>query len=782
MAAPAVKQDDHKLSQIEPPPYQEIDLTQAQDETKLLKTLMSCVKAGQRYRGQYSTNWTDFTRKYTGDFYRNKQRFGFECRPNKYLEKVELQANLLTQEAFKDYVVREDQSNDPDDCKPEVFTRILADIKKVCKYSAKEYKALLMAGMYGPAIFKCFWNRELKNGRGYPDILAIDPRNFLVSPGCTELENAQYAVYMRAVSTDELRRLYPALKDRIKEDPGLSTNDLYGVDVVEHSGYAVSDAQTGAVAYLQELKQREGTGRPGDQAMLHEMWYRDPRWITLNDEKDLWKWISARPGFSNDYFKKCEYQERILDGFPQQVPLYPHGRLLFFLEGVKLEDHPNPYCRLPYFAWKNHIQPHAFWPKGQIELISEPMSNYHVISSSLSANWVFRSMPPWRTDDQTMDDNKFKKVQPNSLIKNKQGTTVEPLAVPAIPVQEGTAILQLRDQEADGVSGVSNLLGGARPQGVFAGSYFTQLQDSAFKVFGTLVKRLSETRLDIGNFMIWMIQSYLTDERVIPYMNDEDQEAAQNQQMTVNQQYVVNNPNSVEIKKHNNLGSGKFLYMCEEGTAQPYNLISRVQQANDMGKLMLAQGYEIPAFSLILQASGLPGWKAVLRQIEQQYQQKLQMGLLQREQQEKLTDQQRLDMLRVEEAKLSAKITAARLQAMSKVQTAGIHADATLKKTAMDNQPTGADIAQDGSASPEEVTQVLQASIARLLQEGVAPQDIQAIISQLTGEAAPPSVAPQPAPDTNLDPATPRIPVDTGTAPPMIPQTAPSPMPGSPVS
>lgn len=772
MPPSAVKQDDHKLSQLELPPYQQIDLTQAQDEDKLLRTLMGCVKAGQRYRGQYSTNWTDFQRKYVGDFYRNKQRFGFECRPNKYLEKVELQANLLTQEPFKDYVVREDQSNDPDDAKPEVFTRIIADNKKVIKYEEKEYKALLMAGIKGPAIFKMFWNRSLKNGRGYADVIPVKPTCFLVNPGCEELLDAQFAIYHRPVDTNELKRLYPAKKDRIKDDPGLSVNDLYGQDVVENSGYAVSDSLTGAVAYLEQLKQAQGTGRPGDQAMLYEFWYRDPRWLTLRNEEDLMKWIAARPGFGNSYFQKCEFEERMLDGFPQQVPLYPHGRLLFFVEGVLLEDHPNPYFRVPFTAWKNHVNPDVFWPKGQVELVNEPMSNYHVVSSSLSANWVFRSMPPWRTDDQTLDDNKFRKIKPNELIKNKQGTIVEPLAVPAIPVQEGTAILGLREKEADGVSGISSLLGGARPEGVFAGSYFNQLQDSAFKVFGNFAKRLSNTRIEVGQFFMWCYQNYLTDERIIPYANEDDQQAL----MTVNTPYVKDSFGPTlgpeNIGKRNNLGVGKFLYMCEEGAGQPYNLVSRTQQANQMGQLMLQQGYEIPAFALMLQASGLPGWKSILRQIQQLFQAKMQMAQTQKLETEKLTDQQRLDMLNVEMAKLSAKIEAARLQAQAKVSGAGISATANLQKSAMDKEPSVEDVVGDQNVPPETVMQLLQHTIGALLSKGVSPNDLQAVMSQMTGGPTPPIT-------TNLDPATPKIPTDTGNAPPMAPEMQPGqPTPG----
>lgn len=426
---------------------------------------------------------------------------------------------------------------------------------------------------------------------------------------------------------------------------------------------------------------------------------------------------------------------------------------------VVLEDHPNPYPWHLYDVWHNNPVWYAFWSKGIIELSSDALSNYHLITSTLSANAIFRNMPPF-IGTAAMDGNRFKKIQPSSYIKINKGEEIAALAVPAVPIQEMKMLLDLREQEADGGSGVSNLLSGYRPPGVFAGSFYNNLQDAAYKPMTRKGQRLTGFRSSIGGKVLWMFQNYVPDYRIIPFTNDEEQQEL----ISINVPHIDStDPNVIRIYKENNIGIGKFLYKIEPGTGLPYNMVSRVQQAMEQAKMMLQYGYEMPALKLMLEANALPGYKKLLRELEGLYQQKMAAQQSQVRQTQVMTAQQRLDSLNSEMAKLDAKIKVAQIQAQASAQTS----------------------AEDPSTSPEETMQIFQSTLARMLQEGISPDEIHGLLSEISGGQGGPTATPvNPGPDgipmnggflqdSNLGPMTPRIPSDIN--PPMPPPAQPGP-------
>ena len=106
--------------------------------------------------------------------------------------------------------------------------------------------------------------------------------------------------------------------------------------------------------------------------------------------------------------------------------------------------------------------------------------------------------------------------------------------------------------------------------------------------------------------------------------------------------------------------------------------------------------------------------------------------------------------------------------------------DTKIKVAQITAQSTSVTSAQDDSTSPEETMQIFQSTLARMVQEGISPQEVHGLLDEVMGGQGAPMGSPiAPGPqgmpmntgqpqDSNIGSMTPRIPEEIN--PPMPPQ------------
>ena len=705
------------------PNYSIPSLEQPQPDEMVVKLVQSSVKAGEADRSKHSGYWEDFRRKFNGEFYQ-KQKRGFECRPNKYKEFVDNQANVLTQTPFHDYCVRLDE--DDQDVMCDIHTRVIADDKRRANYNEKEMRMLQFAGIFGPGLMKVFYDRSLASGKGGTNYLEIDPRYFGVNPGCKSLPDATFCFYKRPAPLSEIKHSYPDKAAKLKGDPAISYENQYGNDIMFRTDSAVSDSITGATAYFNMLKKNSFAANEanvaGEQVYLTEFFFKDPRTIQLNNPDELRQWVYSRPGFGgkNPRFYERAIAEYSRKPFPLVVPLYPHGRIIYTAGDQKLDDIPNPYCENPFKWFPNWSKPDIFWPFGEVELISEPMGNYHLIRSTAAALATMRNMPPWWCSDQTADTTKFKQLGPNELFLIKNGSQIQPFSIPQVLPQDSNNLLELCESEAEKATMLNSIMTGARQTGVYGGRLYDQMFDAALQGIKNVINSMTEFRIQVGAMTLWIDQCYDDQQRILDFMNDSDKaELAK-----INQPSVDMSGQVPQISRENDLGAGVYGYRIEDGTAMPVNKLARFNQANQIATLMIQCQQPVQALKLVLQSSGFPGARRILNEIEASMQ-----GLTQQQQQQQaqaaaqaLLAQQQGQQ--TEAAKLATKIEVAKIGAAA-----------------------GTPSAMAESPDPGDVIESFHAITQRLLAEGIPVQELQSIMASVAQEnpmQTPPSNGMQP--------------------------------------
>lgn len=710
-------------------------LSQPQPEPEVLRLVENSVKAGEAYRSKSSGYWDDFRKKFNGEFYQ-KQKRGFECRVNKYKQLIDRKVTILTQQPSVDYVVRLDGDDQDPMC--EIHGRRIKDVKKRMGYREKEISMLQLGGVFGPSLMKVFYNKMASEGLGDPDFLEIDPRYFGVNPGCKRLIDAKYCFYKRPASISEVKQNYPEKAEQIKADPSISSENAYGQDIMFRTDNAVSDNVTGAVAYYNMLKKNGfisgAENTLGEQAYLTEFFYKDPRCITIHTQESLSEWVMSRPGFGgkNERFYQMAIDRYSKRGFPQVVPLYPHGRIIYTCGKVVLEDIPNPYPDMPYFCFAGWSKPDNFWPFTDVELMSEALGNLHLISSTVAALSTLRNMPPWWCDDNTADVAKFKQLKPNELFLVKPGRKIGAFQIPTTP-SDNMALMENREKDAEEIIGAPSILAGARQTGTYGGRLYDQMFDASMGAMKIPIDGITEFREKVGQRILWIDQCYINDERILDYMSDLEEKDAAGPQVTMLNQPAVDTSGEIpKIKILNDMGAGVYGYRIEEGTGMPVNKIARSNQANEIGKVLMQAGLPSNAVKLMLEYSGFPGWRRLFREMEQAFSQ---MSQTQAQQQKELSDEERrkaLETLEIERAKLGNKVTVAKIGALK-------------------DQP---DVVL-AMGDPDQVVAAFGENAQKLLAVGIPPEEIIGIIQNLAGNGpAPiPMGMPPMADNTELPPS-----------------------------
>lgn len=596
-------------------------ISTTQDPLRLVKLINDCIRESDSHKVKFG--YSSRMEKYD-QLYRNKLYDGadqghlyFESRANYYREWVDGTANILTREPLQDTVLRRDQEPDVS-IAADVFTRIIEYVHYKNDREIKEYDWCIHAGKYGNGIMHCFYNPEADNFQGLPSYEPINPKYIGISPGAKDFDDAVWAFYKRPVSTASLRQAYPDLD--IKPDGDISGASLMNAKESGKFKFFLTDPNNSAfMGFTTGGTKLSGDKKGKNQTWLTTFYYRDPEKIDLADENDLQEWIDNNPGFGSSKNQKVMF-DKLKTQLPMTVKLYPFGRKIQKCNDFVLEDDPNPYPIFPFIDFSAYPDPDEFWAEGTISLIREQVRNIHLISSGLAANADFVNRPPFWTTSKRWDNNQSFGLDPNQIVPLEQGSTIQPLVIPAMAGKGQMDLMQWRINEIENVTGVKRIMFGSMPQsGAPSGVQMDKLQDAGLGAILPMTKRFRNSRKQLGSFIFWMIQNFMTEPRKMLFIN-KSENPPQSQPVQINQ---PGGPNNSFI---NDVMSGDWEYYVDESEGRPFSQAARFQQmeavAQAMEKIAPAESAK-----LMVEASNLPGRSKYLDIIDKRYQMQLEIGI-----------------------------------------------------------------------------------------------------------------------------------------------------------
>lgn len=594
------------------------------DDKKLVQIVDRCVRESELHRNHYAIMTGSYLQDahkckelYDGVLYTRRKKKPHECKADLYAYYVDFNAQLMEQFDWKDYVrwiTEEDgqEMNAEHALDAKSMTMLLKYCLDKASYKEKEEDMLRFAGIFGNGIYK-FQPYE-DSGQCWPGIEVIDTRFIGVSPGASSFQDAVYSYFRRPVPTSELKTSYPDKAKDILPDKEVtfdaekttSFNDLnvsmgLGASWANVVGSAMRDIITGGEKTF-------------EQTNLTELYYKDPEIIKITTGEELTAWIESNPGFGSEYTKsniKDEYLKKMQAG-PIDVKKYPFGRVLVTASNVLLDDYPNPYPFIPFDNTKCYRRPKEFWAKGIIHKIREPIQNLHLVTSGLAANIDNRLRPSYYMSGATgAEVQKLKRVptDSNTLVDLGPGNgKIDAIPVPNIAPPDVTAVAEMRRRDAEMTAGLEGVLAGVNQTGTYSGIQFEKQLEQAMGKVAPRYREVTRTRESVGEKFIWYIQNYLTDNRKIDMLDENEKQIL----MEINRQKAEN----ASIETFADVTKGKYKFHIEAGINRPTTKQERASNVQAAAEIV-GQVDPYLAAKMQLISMDIPGKWEWIREFEQ---------------------------------------------------------------------------------------------------------------------------------------------------------------------
>lgn len=629
-----------------------------EDPVKVVDYIEKCTIESEKNRNRFAImtgSWLQDADKceqlFYGILYTERQKMKYECKPDEYAYYVRFNAQLLTQFDFKEHVKTVDDGetvNPKEQLDAISMSRVLQYCQKRNNTNEKEEDELLFVGIHGNGIEK-FQPSVDEDGRPWPGHETFNPRYFGISPGATSVEDCVWCFYRRPVSVHELKEAYPDQAENIKADPSISIDAQS--PTTDGTGFNVTFSAIGNGAkvlgdFVQDIFSGETRGQ---QAYLTEFYFRDPAVIEIGSEDELKEWINSNAGFGGEQFRNKSFQEYSMklanaleNGEKLTVKKYPFGRRIMTACKLKLEDIPNPYPWFPFIMTKCYRRPKEAWAKGIIHTIREPIQNKQMIMAGCAANTDYRQRSAYfATGSPQLQQIKKIPTGPNELMYlGPQGSKIEAIPVPPIVTQDSITLAENRRRDAEMTSGLESVLGGVNQTGTYSGVQFEKQADLAMGKVAPRYRELTRTRQKRGEWYLWFIQNYMTDERRLEFLT----EAEGQRYMVLNQ--MASDAGAPVIQ--NDVTKGKFHYFIEIGINRPMSKQERSRQTQEAAEIM-APFAPLLAAQMKLEAMDMPGKYELLDKFKKALESKQEQEMRMQQTQMKMAqDKQALEANKIE--------------------------------------------------------------------------------------------------------------------------------------
>lgn len=206
----------------------------------------------------------------------------------------------------------------------EVYSKAFEFVWEKCWMDERTNLAAKDSLIFGQAVYKVYFDPDLENKLGEVRVDLVDPREFVVSPGCEDVWDAAWCGEKRRVPLTWIQQFYP---DKAEE---VEASQDTGDGQIDTSDRPDSKAKDGFIT-------------------VYEIWLRDPEMEEFLEEKSE---LNEETG---EYETKKTKSKR---------PKYPNGRIMTFTgDLVSLGDRPSPFRhgKPPYVIAYNYRSPHSVW-------------------------------------------------------------------------------------------------------------------------------------------------------------------------------------------------------------------------------------------------------------------------------------------------------------------------------------------------------------------------------------------------------------------------------------
>jgi hypothetical protein len=590
------------------------------DKEELCKFIDSCIKDSDSDKSShgYPSDKDTWQKKYRGGMNLYSDRAGnkkpHESRVNYFKKYVDLNTTIMTK--FEpEYILKRIDDDLDGGVGQDLMERILYDVLEKNKTNLMEQRVLTNSGIKGNGLERWVYEPEFLKGLGYPKGSPIDPSQFGINPGALSIEEARYAFWKRPVPTQQLKKQFPEYADKIKADK--SEGGVVNQDNPIKLGNASRFYGTDTGANIIAVGGRNVSVSQGDTTDFTEFYFMDDEEVTLNDESDLFNWIKENPGFygrSQTLLMK-EFNVRNDGNFPKTQKKNPFGRKVYKCNNIILEDAPNPYCRFPFFGFGDSIDPESFWTCGIVETIFDPCNLVHIITSSIGKNVQHRATPPWLGWNINMTDKSVMRMKPNQFISARTpDARLQPLDIPQVAPGDVMHLINYLYSEIESVTSLNSVLSGVRPQGVYTGTQLNMLMDGAMAALKPKFTRFNEFRKQRAMFIVWCCQAYLTEERKISLMNEDEKV----EQHNVNQRTV--NGSALIVTPSTDLAWGEYDMRVEINANQPLSKGEQIKRDEVISQIM-NEVDKVGSVKYLFNSMDVPGKRRLMKHYENAYNQ-----------------------------------------------------------------------------------------------------------------------------------------------------------------
>lgn len=654
---------------------QNVEAPASEDPKVIVSFVEKCIAESNLNRnrfapltGSYLQDADKCDQLYHGHLYSKRQKKEYECKPDSYAYYVDFNALLLMAFDYKEEVRSiddGDKSSQSQALDALSMSRIIQYCNKKNRTPEKEEDMLRFSGIHGNGVDE-FQPYTDEDGRSWPGYDTFHPKYFGISAGATDVDDAFFVYKRIPVPVAELKQAFPDFSEQIKPDPEIS---LDTADSDTSTGFSAIFSGIGQGVRVGSDNMRDGAMQQhaGKNAWLTKLYFRDPTRIKISTEEDLDGWINSNSAFGGkiaklkvreNYLRKMASE--VLNG-GMDVKKYPFGRRISVACKLRLEDVANPYPWFPYSITKCYRKPKEAWAKGVIHKIREPIQNMQMILAGSAANTDYRQRASYVVTGPSTLENKLKKVPmlPNSVTYiGPVGSKLEAVPVPTLGPQDAISLAEIRRRDAEMTGGLESVLGGVNPAGVYSGLQFEKTLEQARGKVKPRYQELSRTRQRRGEWFLWFIQNFMTDERKLEFMT----ETEGNIFMTINKMVMDGN----QVQYENDVTRGKFHYTIDIGLNLPMTVQERMKQAQEAAELMMPFAPAL-ATEMKLRAMDMPGKYEIIQKFKEAVKSK-------EEEQARAMQNQMLmqkEQMDLQKNKMERELDVKEVEAGAKVQEAG---------------------------------------------------------------------------------------------------------------
>jgi len=417
------------------------EYTPTAEERKSLKAMNRMFEAGKKAKEHKIGRWRRNEELYRGDFFKpfNLPKYKSRVVANTIHSTVETIYSILTDRNPKtDIMPKREEQVDQARIAQEAVESEMDKFKFARAVSAMKKDGLI----YGNGFIKIMYDQE----EGHVNYLTPDPYTVFIDPLATNLQESSCVVFATPTYVKDIANQYPNGK-YVKSEGELNE---YKSFVKHNNKFAESKDYKTELREESPAYRGDDTGDQiykGGQALLKEAWY-----------------------YEDDVLYICTWAGKVM-----------------------LQKVESPYPFIPLVSFKNYMDSHSFWGKGEPEVIETLSVGTSILLSQGLDNMIYHGNPAVVMSKSMAKHPGNRPTDKPGQIYYTNGPHEKVDRLPAGNISASTLPLaQGLMQITDTVSGVHDITQGRNPSGVTAGRAIAQLQEASQQIIRTKEREVGQ--------------------------------------------------------------------------------------------------------------------------------------------------------------------------------------------------------------------------------------------------------------------------------------------------